>query len=338
MAETLVGVYKTKIERAQVDLLEAQAQSTVLQARVESSKARFQSADSALNRLQALHGRGVVSPSQLEQAQAERDAAAANLREAEAQSSAHIHSIAGAKADLRRAEAELANALAAVPQKKATQQLAQIELERTIIRSPVGGVVVGRNFNEGQTVAATLEAPTLFTIAGNLAHMDIYARVDESDIGRIKVGQKASFAVDSHPERRFEAEVIMVRKAPETPEESVSVMRKGPQAPSNVVSYTVILRTSNPDRLLLPGMTAMVRVIVEEAANALMIPIAALRFTPPGERRRSEALQEAGAPQDFVWLLKKDGGPWPVMVRVGVVDGVNAAILAFLAASSGATS
>jgi HlyD family secretion protein len=326
MALTLVEVEKAKIERVRVNLAEAQAQTTVLQARLENARARRQSAESVLQRLQTLQGRGVTPVSQVEQAQAERDAAAANVREAEALLGAHVHAIARANADLKTAEAELANAVAAVPHKRAARRLAEVELERTIIRSPVDGVVVGRGFNEGQTVAASLEAPTLFTIAGDLEQMDLHARVDESDIGKIKVGQKASFTVDAHPDRRFEAEVIAVRMAPETPQQSVLATRKGSQAPSNVVSYTVILRTHNPGGLLLPGMTAVVRITVEETRDALTVPVAALRFTPRSSQLKPKASQESAAPHEVVWRPMEKGGLRPVTVRVGVADGVNAAI------------
>jgi HlyD family secretion protein len=137
---------------------------------------------------------------------------------------------------VQRAEAELTNARAAVPQKKAIERSAEIDLERTTIRSPIDGVVVGRNVSDGQTVAASLEAPTLFTIAGDLQQMEIHARVDEADIGSIEVGQRAEFSVDAHPGR------------PSRP--TVTGVRKAPQVMQNVVTYTVVLATENARSLL----------------------------------------------------------------------------------------
>jgi HlyD family secretion protein len=325
MAETLVEVQKSKIERARVDLFEAKSRTQVLQAKAESARARKQAAESALARVQALHGRGVSSPSQLDDAQAERDATAANLREAEAVSAANIYTIAGAGADLRRAEAELANALAGVPQKRAVQLLAEIELERTVIRSPIDGVVVGRNFSEGQTVAASLEAPTLFMIAGDLTQMDIYARVDESDIGKIKVGQRATFTVDAQPGRQFEADVVAVRQAPQQQQPGGSLRRTMPQTQSNVVTYTVVLRTNNKDTLLLPGMTAVIRIIVDEANDALTVPMAAFRFTPNGDRTAEASRAAQGPNTETVWTWSGSGLK-PILVQVRTANGVQAAI------------
>jgi HlyD family secretion protein len=203
--------------------------------------------------------------------------------------------------------------------------LAEIDLERTTIRSPVDGVVVGRAFSEGQTVAASLEAPTLFTIAGDLESMDIHARVDEADIGRIKDGQKATFTVDAHPARQFEAEVAAVRKLP-LQQQALSLLRRAPapQTPSNVVTYTVILRTSNPGTLLLPGMTAVIRIIVDEAKDVLTVPMAALRYSPQGGERREPVGQPRAAK---VWVWDDEGKRVrPVQVEVGTTDGVRAAV------------
>jgi HlyD family secretion protein len=267
----------------------------------------------------------VSSPTQLENAETERDAAAANVREAEALAAANVHGVAAAEADLQRAEAELANVSATVSQRKATQLLAEIDLDRTIIRSPIDGVVVGRSFSEGQTVAASLEAPTLFTITGDMDRMDIHARVDESDIGKIKVGQKATFTVDAHPGHQFEAEVIAVRKAPQQ-QQPGSSLRRAPTTSSNVVTYVVVMRTNNPGGLLLPGMTAVMRIIVDEAKDALTVPMAAFRFTPQGERRESSG-QHRAPNTELVWVWDHEGrGPRSVTVEVGTADGVQAAV------------
>lgn len=326
-SRTLVAVQKTRIERARIDVRDAQAKMAVLQARLESAKARLNGAESVLRRGLALQAKGVSSATQVEQAETDRDAAAANVREAEASASGNVHAVAGAEADLQRAEAELANTIAAIPQKEAAQLLAQIDLERTIIRSPIDGVVVGRSFSEGQTVAASLEAPTLFTIAGDLERMDIHARVDESDIGKIKVGQKATFTVDAHPGQQFEADVAAVRKAPQQ-QQPGSVLRRAPQSSSNVVTYIVVLRTTNKDGLLLPGMTAVMRIIVDEAKDVLMVPMAAFRFTPQGQEGRQAPGQARGYNREVVWVWDNETKHVkPVSVEVGTADGILASIV-----------
>ena len=321
-AETLVAVQKSKLDRARVDVRDAHGRTAVLQARVEVAAVRRQAAETTLSRAVALSARGVSSSIQLEQAQTERDIAAALLREAEALAGANSNAIAGAEADVQRAAAELANAVAGVPQKKAHQLAAEIELERTIIRSPIDGIVVGRSFSEGQTVASSLEAPTLFMIAGDLERMDIHTRVDESDIGRIKVGQQATFTVDAHPGRQFDAEVVAVRQAPQQQSGS-GFLRRAQSGSSNVVTYTVILRTSNPSMLLLPGMTAAVRVIIEETKDALIVPMAAFRFKPqPQDQTEQVPPREPNMEMVWVW----DGrAVRSVPFEVGAMDGVRAA-------------
>jgi HlyD family secretion protein len=325
VARTLVDVQQSKVERTRVDLRDAQARATVLHARFDNAKARSDAAENALARAMALNTRGVASAIQLEQAKTEHIVAAANFREATALTAAHVHTIQAAEAELLRAEAELAHASAGVPQRQASQLLAEIDLERTTIRSPTDGVVVGRAFSEGQTVAASLEAPTLFTIAGDLESMDIHARVDEADIGRIRDGQKATFTVDAHPGRQFEAEVTAVRKLPQQ-QQALSLLRRAPapQTPSNVVTYTVVLRTSNPGTLLLPGMTAVIRIIVDEARDVLTVPMAALRYSPQGNERREPVGQPRAA---NVWVWDDEGKRMrPVRVEVGTMDGVRAAV------------
>ena len=150
--------------------------------------------------------------------------------------------------------------------KSARAQL--VDLERTAIRSPVDGIVIKRSVDAGQTVAASLQAPELFIIAKNLTEMEVGASIDEADVGRIRVGQKASFTVDAFPGRSFGGEVKQVRKA-------ALVVQ-------NVVTYTVVVGTSNPDQLLLPGMTANVRIVTDERASVLKVPNAALRYRPAG--------------------------------------------------------
>lgn len=315
MAHANVEIHRARLERARVDARDAEARRAVLEARLDNARVRHATAVKAFDRTTTLQQRGTIAAAQLEEVESEREQAAAQFREAQALLAAHEIAVEGAQVDLQRAEAELVNALAAVPQQEAIVRSAEIDLERTTIRSPVDGVVVGRNIDEGQTVAASLEAPTLFTIAGDLREMEIHARVDEADIGKMAVGQRAEFRVDAHPDRQFEAVVTSLRKAP--------------QVVQNVVTYTVVLATANPDGRLLPGMTATVRITVHEARDVLKLPLSALRFEPSGDDTAPEQLAappDAGRPA-VVWTLAADGRPRPVTVGIGEDDGAHAALL-----------
>jgi HlyD family secretion protein len=207
--------------------------------------------------------------------------------------------VEGAAADVRRLEAELEQAKAVVPEKEAMLRAAEADLDRTVIRSPINGVVVGRFVNKGQTLAVGLEARTAFDVAHNLEDMEIHARVDETDIGRIAPGQQAHFTVDAFPDRQFEAFVRQIRKAP--------------QVNQNVVTYTVVLTTANPDGILLPGMTALVHIITDREDNVLKAPVAALRFLPAGSPRVAGATSSAQS----VWVRSRDGELRQVSVTVG---------------------
>src|SRR5688572_14616093 len=172
------------------------------------------------------------------------------------------------QAQIQVSEAQVQSALAAVKQRESLLKQAQVDLERTIIRAPVDGTVILRNVDAGQTVAASLQAPVLFTIARDLRDMQVEAAIDEADVGRLRVGQVAGFTVDAFPRRNFGGEIRQIRKSP------LNVQ--------NVVSYTVVISAANPDLALLPGMTANVRIAVENRASALKVPNAALRWRPAG--------------------------------------------------------
>jgi HlyD family secretion protein len=170
-------------------------------------------------------------------------------------------------------------------------------------------VVIGRDVDRGQTVAASLEAPTLFTIAQDLSRMEVHAKVDEADIGQIRVGQRASFTVDAHPGRIFSGTVEQIRKAPEVVE--------------NVVTYTVVLSTRNADLVLLPGMTAIIQVVVAEVEDVLTVPNAAVRFRPlqsAAVRPVADAAAATGSANGspaVIWLLGVGDRPHPVQVALG---------------------
>jgi HlyD family secretion protein len=215
--------------------------------------------------------------------------------------------------DLQRARAELSNSLATLRKAQAGLDAAEVDVDRTTIRSPIDGVIVGRNVNEGQTLATTLEARTVFIVAGDLRKMQIEAKVDETDIGSIKNGQTASFTVDAFPGRGFSAVVRQIRKAP--------------QVQQNVVTYTVVLDTENPDGRLLPGMTAVARITVQRMGPVLKVPLAALRFAPSdGERSIAAAEASEGKP-GTVWISGEDGKPHSVAIGIGEDDGSGARLV-----------
>ena len=208
---------------------------------------------------------------------------------------------------------------------------ASIDLGYTVIRSPVEGMVISRNVDVGQTVAASLQAPTLFTIANDLTKMEVHTNVDEADVGNIREGQDVSFTVDAHPSRRFRGKVLQVRNAP--------------QIVQNVVTYDAVVRINNKELLLKPGMTANVQFLVSEKEDVLTIPNIALRFKPPEDKSEAQDLlrQEQGrtAPRisqrrtsrgggdgsggarvrEVKVYVMKDAKAQPVDVQVGITDG-----------------
>jgi len=225
------------------------------------------------------------------QARADLEAAREQLQALQAQAKANA--------------AQLRAALAAAKQRESLLRRAQADLERTVIRAPADGTVILRNVDAGQTVAAGPQAPVLFSIAQDLREMQIEAAIDAADAGRLRAGMPASFAVDAFPRRSFEGEVRRIRKPPDT----------------------VIIAVRNPDLALLPGMTANVRIVVEERAAALKVPNAALRWRP------GEAAAPAASPnprsrerRGTVHVLE-DGRPKAVQVSLGLNDGSSTEIL-----------
>lgn len=172
-----------------------------------------------------------------------------------------------AQADLDAATATYDAAVASKKQAQAALDMAKVNLTYAVIRAPINGIVISRNVDVGQTVAASLQAPTLFQIANDLRRMQVQASVDEADIGQIKGGQQVTFTVDAYPEEQFQGIVSQIRLQPITVQ--------------NVVTYTVIIEVQNPDLKLRPGMTATVSILVDKRENVLRVPSLALRFQPP---------------------------------------------------------
>ncbi|WFU39705.1 efflux RND transporter periplasmic adaptor subunit [Bradyrhizobium sp. CB82] len=302
MARANVELEQAKLDRGKIDLENAKGTRAVLAAKLDSAQAVKASAQRTLQRKLALQSQNVVATTTVEDAQTDFTARLAQEREAEVLVTLNAYAVEGATADLRRIEAELQQARTAVPEKEAILRAAEADLDRTIIRSPIDGVVVGRFINEGQTLAVGLEARTAFLVAHRLEDMEIHAQVDEADIGRIAAGQRAHFTVDSYPDRRFEAVVRQVRKAPKTQQ--------------NVVTYTVVLSTSNLDGALLPGMTALVKIVIDRQDDVLKVPVAALRFQPSGTQPSTTQSR------DGVWLRTSTGSLKRIAVTVGT-DGAE---------------
>ena len=306
MARANVDLELAKLDRAMIDLDYAKGSKAVLAAKLESAQAVKASAQRTLQRKLALQSQNVVATTTVEDAQTDFTARLAQEREAEVLVTLNTYAVEGATADVRRIEAEFKQARTAVPEKEAILRAAEADLDRTIIRSPIDGVIVGRFINEGQTLAVGLEARTAFLVAHRLEDMEIHAQVDEADIGRIAAGQRAHFTVDSYSDRRFEATVRQVRKAPQTQQ--------------HVVTYTVVLSTSNLDGALLPGMTALVKIVVDHQDGVLKVPVAALRFQPNGTRP-SEAQG-----RDGVWLRTPGGALRRIAVTVGTAGAEQVAL------------
>jgi HlyD family secretion protein len=209
-----------------------------------------------------------------------------------------------AKAGLEAAEAALVQAEAQVQQKAAAVDVAQTNLDYTVIRSPIDGTVVARNIDVGQTVAASFQAPTMFDIAQDLSKMQVYAKTDESEVGRIKVGQAVTFKVDAYPKEIFRGAVSQVRMNAATVQ--------------NVVTYDTIVDFANPDGKLFPGMTAYVTIPVASVENVLKVPNTALRFEPPMPPERIRQLYtQYSIPANAESVTADD--PSPKTAREGVV-------------------
>jgi HlyD family secretion protein len=243
-----------------------------------------------------------------------------------------VQSLQAAAAGQARAEAGVALARADVKVAEADLRMEETNLTKACICSPINGVVLTRNVDVGQIVASSLQAPVLFTIAENLAQMELRVDIDEADVGTVRVGQKASFTVEAYQGRTFPAEIAELRYAPQTVD--------------GVVTYQAILSIDNSAGLLRPGLTATANITVEQIPDALLVPNAALRFAPPVEVEQkssgggllglimprrpggpAEASNEAAADGSRTLWVLRDGTAVAVPVRTGATDGLKTAIV-----------
>jgi HlyD family secretion protein len=266
--------FEYRVRQAQADVDAAQAQVGVQQATLASRRAdlsratiNLEEAKRDLDRKNELVERNFISP-------AERDKARSIYRALE-------QDVVTANAQIDLAKAQLRNAGSTVQQREALLSSARVDLGRTIIRAPVDGVVIKRSIEPGQTVAVSLAAPELFLIAQNLRDMQVEVSIDEAEVSRLRVGQKTTFTVDAFPGRTFSGLVTQVRKA------ALNVQ--------NVITYTAVVSADNESLVLLPGMTANVRVITDVREGVLKVPNAALRFKPPGVADPSKSASAVGS-------------------------------------------
>jgi len=294
LAELNTDQLKARVDQSRAALHLAQAQVKFAQATVTET-------DGKLHRAAEVARSGLVSVQDIDTAQAAYD----------------------------RAVADLARANAQVVQAQAALDAEQVTLAKATIHSPIQGIVLSRNVEPGQTVAASFQTPVLFTLAENLTQMELHVDVDEADIGQIQIGQKAVFTVDAYPLRNFPATISEVHFASQTIE--------------GVVTYETLLSVDNEDLLLRPGMTATAEITVQQVDDVVLVPNSALRFTPPAavqnrpssgsssllsqlfpRRPESSANQvdkkRPNPAMQQVWILK-DGQPAAVPLTIGPTDG-----------------
>jgi HlyD family secretion protein len=303
IAKAGVQVQRAALERSHAALATARTARNVTGEALIGLKAKLEETERQLQRKLVLARTDSVSQADLSRAQAQRDVEAAEVRAMAEQIKIRHDAIITAEAEIRMAEANIDNAEAAVEEKQAELEQAELDLARTELRAPIGGIIIKRDVNPGQTVAVSLEAKTLFKIVNDLREMEVHGRIDEADIGRVKPGQKVTFTVDAHPNRVFTGRVLQVRISPEIVQ--------------NVVTYTVVISAPNPEHLLLPGMTADLRIVIYEGVSILKVPNQALRFRPRGENTPAE---RSGSGSAVVWVIGNDGRPSPVPITIGQSD------------------
>ncbi len=252
-------IFEYRVRQAQADVDSARAQQLVAQSTLSARMADLSRAQVNFIEANADAARKTLLFNKQFISSAERDKANSLVKTQE-------EDLKTAKANIDVAQAQVKSAESTIKQRLAGLDSAKADLSRTVIKSPVDGIVIKRSIENGQTVAASLSSPELFVIAKNLRDMQVETAIDESDIGKIKPGMKATFTVDAFNSRTFTGEVSQVRKAAQTVQ--------------NVVTYIAVISFSNTDGVLLPGMTANARVVISERSNALRVANAALRFKP----------------------------------------------------------
>ena len=316
------ALFQGALLQAEADLQNARATLASVQADLAKAKAAAAQTSADYVRNQELVKEGIVSAQQFDVAKASADSN---------------------NAAVVAAEAAVKQAAAQVSLKAAAVQVAKTNLAYTIIHSPVDGIVVARNVDVGQTVAASLQAPTLFNIAQDLTKMQVDTQTDESDVGNIKVGQEATFTVDAYPNQTFQGKVVQIRL--------------NPTIVQNVVTYDTVIAFDNPQMKLFPGMTAYVNIPVATAQNVLEVPNTALRFKPDMKPEQLRAVYEKYGISELteaapggsatsakagsiprhdlgvVWKLATDKSLQPVLIRTGITDHTDTEVAQLLKGS-----
>jgi HlyD family secretion protein len=300
-------------DKVEVGSVLARLETSTLESRIVEARASLQSARAKVQEAEAT--------------ELEKQAALTRCRELAVRKMCSENDVDAAVAAYERARAAVASARAQVAIAEAVLDGHRTNLQKATIRSPISGIVLDRKVEPGQTVAASLQAPELFTLAEDLTRMELVVAVDEADIGQVREGMPASFSVDAFPDRNFEATITQIRHAPQTVE--------------GVVTYETVLAVDNPEALLLPGMTATADIRVRHIENALLVPNAVFRYSPPQppqnepeqrqggtifsrmfRRPRREARQApVSGPERTVWTLK-NGKPAAVAITVGDSNGI----------------
>ncbi|PWT88691.1 MAG: hypothetical protein C5B55_12705 [Blastocatellia bacterium] len=345
---------KSTVQNNQAGVSGAEANVAVLRAQLDDAASLLRQQDSLLKAGVIAQRDYDVSETAYKTAEAKYNQAVAQLNQAKAsEQSASVAglaesqaSVAQSQAQVQQSQAQVQQAEAQVQQAEAALNLAQVNLAHTTIASPIDGIVVSRDVNVGQTVAASLSAPTLFTIANDLTQMQVIANIDQADIGLVEQAKSVKFSVDAFPGKDFDGKIEQ--------------MRLNPQNVQNVVTYNVVIGVNNPDQKLKPGMTANLIVTIDERNNVLKVSNSSLRFVPTdangqrlgsgggnGQTRRRQQSDGSNGAQSgqntsnfapptapvlagqtrIVWVLGQDGKPQSRRIKVGLTDGASTEVV-----------
>jgi HlyD family secretion protein len=306
VAGASVELQRAGLERAKVALVNTRTAQKITEAQLVAAQVRQHETEAEFQRKSALVRTGTVSEQDFSQARAARDAGIADLLASSEQVAMKTEAVAIAAAELRMAAANLESADAIAEQRQAALSQAELDFNRAVLLSPIDGVIIKRDVNPGQTIAVSLEAKALFKIAHNLSEMQVYGKIDEADVGQLKVGQVAHFSVDTYPNRTFVGRVLQIRISPEVQQ--------------NVVTYTAVISASNHELLLFPGMTALLHIVVSNSGEILKVPNQALRFRPDRPTTDTKMASSSADAPATVWRVGGDGRPTPVVVGIGHSD------------------
>lgn len=316
LSGTIASVAVDFNDRVEVGSVLAKLDTSNLESRIVEGRASLQSALAKVQEAKAT--------------EMEKKTALSRCRELAVRKMCSENDVDAAAAAYERARAGVASARAQVSIARAVLDGYETNLEKATIRSPIKGIVLDRKVESGQTVAASLQTPVLFTLAEDLTRMELIVAVDEADIGQIRDGMQAEFSVDAYPDQRFDATITQIRHAPQTVD--------------GVVTYETVLAVDNPEQLLLPGMTATADIRTRHIQDALLIPNAAFRYSPPVQQKSEqnggslfsrmfrpprfgrENKAPAQGKERKVWLLR-DGKPVAVAITIGDSDGLHTEVV-----------